>query len=262
MIPVMSCSSPAFIIYPFIFAEYRNLAAPSQEQSLNHLDLNAIKWHVHSLKMDVQQHPPRRLSLRLILVRHGETVWNKERRVQGISNIELSKAGLLQAERVAASLKNENITSIYTSPLKRAYQTAFRISAYHSAPITIVKELQEMNQGDFEGLSFKDLTEKHADFLKQWLTNPESCVMPNGESLAMLQARAWPVIERVLKNKRNSVVVAHNFTITTILCKFMNLSLSQFRQVHVDPGSKTVVEIQDNVTTVKTLNDVSHLRLD
>lgn len=198
--------------------------------------------------------------MKLILVRHGETIWNKEKRVQGISNIELSDVGLRQAEQLGASLKNETIAVIYTSPLKRAYQTASKISAHHSAPLTIIKELQEMNQGDFEGLSFKQLTERHGDFLKQWFSDPESCVMPNGESLAMLQERAWPVIEKVLKSNRNTVVVAHNFTLTTILCKLMNLSLSQFRQVHVDTGSKTVVETQDGATVVKLLNDVSHLK--
>jgi broad specificity phosphatase PhoE len=198
--------------------------------------------------------------LKLILVRHGETTWNKEKKVQGISDIELSNLGLNQAERLAASLKNERVDAIYTSPLKRAYQTALKIGIHHNAPLFVKAELQEMNQGDFEGLTFKELSEKHAAFLRQWATDPASCVMPNGESFEMLQARVWPLIERILKSNRDTVVVAHNFTLTTVLCKFLNLSLSDFRKVHVDTASKTVVNIDDGIPTIKKLNDVSHLQ--
>ncbi|MBN1663061.1 MAG: histidine phosphatase family protein [Deltaproteobacteria bacterium] len=200
--------------------------------------------------------------MKLILVRHGETIWNKDRRVQGISDIELSDVGLDQAEKLGASLKDEKIEAIYVSPLKRARQTAMKIAAFHNVPLSIKKELQEMDQGDFEGLSFKELAEKHGAFLKQWVADPASCVMPNGESLDMLQARAWPVIENILQSDRNTVVVAHNFTLTTILCKFLNFSLSRFREVHVDTASKTVVEIQDGVPVIRCLNDVSHLKMD
>ena len=203
-----------------------------------------------------------RKKLKLILVRHGETLWNKEKKVQGVSDVELSEEGLKQADKLGLSLRNEGIEVIYTSPLKRAYQTALKIAVFHKAPIAIKAELQELNQGDFEGLTFKDLTEKHGTFLKQWVADPASCIMPNGESLLMLQDRAWPVIEKILNNTLNTVVVAHNFTLTTILCKILNLSLSQFRQVHVDTASKTVVETEDGIPVVKFLNDVSHLTND
>jgi broad specificity phosphatase PhoE len=197
--------------------------------------------------------------LKIIFVRHGETLWNKERKVQGISDIELSDIGMKQADRIGLCLKDEDIEVIYTSPLKRAYQTAQAIGAYHDVPFAVETDLQEMDQGDFEGLSFKDLAAKHGAFLKQWAADPASCIMPNGESLMMLQERAWPVIGRIIENGRDAVVVAHNFTLTTILCKILNLSLSQFRQVHVDTASKTVVEIENGVPVVKLLNDVTHL---
>lgn len=200
--------------------------------------------------------------MKLIFVRHGETLWNKERKAQGITDIELSDVGLTQAEKVGLSLKNECIEAIYTSPLKRAYQTALKIGVFHNAPFAIKAELQEMNLGDFEGISFKELSEKHGEFMKQWITNPVSCAMPNGESLLMLQNRAWPVIEGILQSNRNTIVVAHSFTITTILCKIMKLSLSQFRQVHVDTASKTVVETENGVPVIKQFNNISHLKDD
>lgn len=198
--------------------------------------------------------------MKLILVRHGETLWNKEKRVQGISDVELSEIGLMQAEKLGLSLKNEDIKYIYTSPLKRAYQTAMAIGAHHNAAVIIEKNLQEMNQGDFEGLTFKELAVSHAVFLKQWLTDPASCTMPNGESFIMLQERAWPVIEKIIRNNCNAVVVAHNFTLTTILCKLKNMSLSDFRKVNIDTASKTIVEMDGGIASVKLLNDLSHLQ--
>lgn len=197
--------------------------------------------------------------MKLILVRHGNTVWNKEKKVQGISDIELSDDGLIQAEKLGAALKSESIEAVYTSPLKRAFQTALKISVFHNAPVTVKTELQEMNQGDFEGLTFKELTEHHAAFLKKWLLDPASCVMPNGESLAMLQDRAWPVIERILKSNRNTLVVAHNFTLTTIVCKLLNISLSDFRKVKLDTASITVAVVDDGIPVVKLVNDTRHL---
>ncbi|MBN1381722.1 MAG: histidine phosphatase family protein [Deltaproteobacteria bacterium] len=197
--------------------------------------------------------------MKLILVRHGETLWNKERRFQGVSDIELSENGLKQAEKLGVALKSETIEAIYTSPLKRAFQTALKIGVYHNAPLSVKAELQELNQGDFEGLTINVLTENHGDFLKKWLLNPASCIMPNGESLTMLQDRAWPVIKRIIKSNRNTLVVAHNFTLMTIICKFLNLSLSDFRKVHIDTASITIVTIDRGDPIVSLLNDTSHL---
>ena len=101
--------------------------------------------------------------MQLILIRHGETLWNKEGRVQGTSDVELSVAGKKQAELLALSLKDH--------PLK---------------DIQIHRGLMEMDQGDFEGFSFKELMVGEKEFLKKWITDPVSVKMPNGESLSEL----------------------------------------------------------------------------
>jgi len=200
--------------------------------------------------------------MELILVRHGETLWNKEKRVQGISDIELSEFGLIQAKKLGECLKNNNIESIYSSPVKRAHQTAKLIGKFHEVEIETDIELRELDQGDFEGLTFSELWEKHSSFLRQWMADPASIVMPNGESLTELQNRAWGVIEDIAKKSKNTVVVSHNFTITSILCKIQGISLSQFRRIRVDVASKTFVEIEGDGMVVKLLNDTCHLGKD
>jgi phosphoserine phosphatase len=197
--------------------------------------------------------------MQLILIRHGETLWNKEGRVQGTSDIELSDTGKRQAGLLAISLKDHPIKAIYASPLKRAAQTAAIINEFHSLDIKVHQGLMEMDQGDFEGCSFKELMDNKKDFLKKWISNPASVKMPNGESLSELQERAWRVMEEIISHKQNALVVSHNFTIAAILCRLRNIDLSQFRSTCVDTASKTIVRLEENRIAIDIINDLSHL---
>ena len=84
--------------------------------------------------------------------------------------------------------------------------------------------------------------------------------MPNGESLHDLQRRAWSAIEEITKTARSAVVVTHNMTIRTILCKIQDLDMLHIRGMHVDLASKTFVEFKFGKGAIVMLNDTSHLR--
>jgi len=198
--------------------------------------------------------------LKLILVRHGETLSNRENRVQGITDTELSDYGRMQVEKLAESLRSEPIDGIISSPLKRAYQTAQAICKFHKASIEVESRLQEMNHGDFENVSIAELREKHLPFLKQWFSDPASVAMPNGESLYDLQMRAWSAIEKIIGNSNNTLVVSHGMTIMTILCKIKNLDLSHAREMLVNVASKTSVEYKNGKGVITTFNDTSYLK--
>jgi broad specificity phosphatase PhoE len=197
--------------------------------------------------------------MQLILIRHGETLWNKEGRIQGISDVELSDVGRSQARSLALSLKDQALGAIYASPLKRAGQTAEIINDYHHLDIQMQRDLMEMDQGDFEGLLFKELMIREKNFLQTWITDPAAVKMPNGESLLELQQRAWRVIEQIISRPENALIVSHNFTIAAILCRLRNISLSEFRSTCVDTASKTIVRIQNGEAFIDLLNDRSHL---
>jgi len=193
----------------------------------------------------------------LILVRHGETIWNREGRVQGFSDIDLSDVGVQQARQLALSLKDAPILAIYSSPLIRAQSTARIINEYHHAPLYIEPGLMEMDQGDFEGLTFQELLACEKGFLQKWMSDPASVQMPNGESFIELQGRAWKVIEGIVAQSGSALVVSHNFTIAAILCKIRNVSQSQFRKVCVDTASRTIIRFENGAASIELFNGSS-----
>jgi len=197
--------------------------------------------------------------MELILVRHGETPFNRERKVQGIADIELNDTGLRQAHQLALSLKDHEIHQIYSSPLRRAYQTAEAINQFHDVPIHRRSGLMEMDVGDFEGLSFQELRANEKDFLQRWIADPAMTKMPNGESIIELQERAWNAIGDIILEAENALVVSHNFTIAAILCKIKCVDLSQFRNFCVETASKTIVQFTNGVGEIGLFNDRSHL---
>ncbi len=197
--------------------------------------------------------------MKLILVRHGETVWNLEQRVQGVSDIELSERGREQAKILGRCLQNEAIERIVSSPLKRAYQTAQAIGRFHAVDIEIDEDLRELDQGVFEGLTFREMRKRYASFLSRWAVDPGPLVIPGGESLVDLQQRAWPAIEQIIAVSRNTLVVSHNFTIAVILCRLQSLRLASLRDVTVEVASKTYISVDGSRRTIFLFNDTSHL---
>lgn len=200
--------------------------------------------------------------MQLIIIRHGETLWNKEGRVQGISDVELSTVGIEQARLLALSLKDHPIRVIHTSPLKRALKTAEIINEFHQKEIHMHDDLMEIDPGDFEGVYYKNLVVSENDFLNKWAANPASVKMPNGESLTQLQERAWRAMEIIINKDENALVVAHNFTIAAIVCRIRSISLNEFHSSLVGNASKTIVNFQKDGIIIETFNDRSHLRED
>jgi len=199
--------------------------------------------------------------MRLILIRHGETRWNETKRFQGISDIELSAKGQTQARSLAQSLRNEPLTAIYTSPLIRARQTAECIAQHHDCPLLVDEGLQELNQGQLEGLTGEELRRDFPDFIPQWIKEPGTTVLPGGESLGELQNRAWAVMEKLIrKHSEDTIaVVAHSFVILTILCRVLELPLQAFRRFRQDPTAKNVLEFTERGMILRCLNDTCHL---
>ena len=198
--------------------------------------------------------------MKVILVRHGETLWNRDRRIQGFSDVSLSDRGRHQADCLARCLRRERIEAIVCSPLIRARETATAIGRFHACPIVMDPDLRELNQGDFEGKTYGEIETLHAPFLKQWLTDPASVVIPGGESLRQLQERAWRSFERITSDGKDTLLVSHSFTIITLLCRLRGFGLERFRETHVDIASKTFVQFENRTGVVLLLNDISHLK--
>ncbi len=198
-------------------------------------------------------------NMELMLIRHGETIWNKEGRVQGMTDIELNADGVEQARLLALSLKDHSFDAIHSSPLKRALQTAEIINEYHQKQIHTHDDLMEMNTGDLEGLSFEELAARDKDLLKKMITDPASVEMPNGESINQLLERAWRAMEIIISRGENALVVSHNFIIAAIICRIKNIRLNEFLTACVGNASKTIIKLQNGGFFVENFNDQSHL---
>ncbi len=200
--------------------------------------------------------------MKLILARHGETYWNEERRVQGGgSDIELNDVGVKQAHKLALFLKNENITAIVSSPLKRAIGTAEAIASYHQLTVEVDNRLKEMGVGELEGLSLSNLKTTFTQFLMQWWQGGGVERLPKGESLVEMQQRSWQAIARLLEEHKNEavVVVSHYFVILAIIFKALDLPLEYFTKFKVDPGGVSILEFGDYGPRLVALNDTSYL---
>jgi broad specificity phosphatase PhoE len=199
--------------------------------------------------------------LNLILIRHGETEWNRTGRCQGVADIDLNDTGKKQIEELAHSLKDAEISAVYSSDLLRALRTAKEIASRHNLDVNIDKDLREMDQGDLEGLLFEEIRERYADVLKEWRESPETLKLPGGESLLQVEKRAWNVFERLSSVHADETVVAvsHNLTITALLCRITGVGLKGFRNFNLRAACKNLIVSANGNIEVRVLNDVSHL---
>ena len=199
--------------------------------------------------------------MKLILVRHGETYWNAERRIQGgSSDTELSETGVKQAKKLASFLKNENIAAIISSPLKRATATAEIIANQHQLSVELDDGLKEIEVGELEGLSLSNLNTTFSQFLMQWWQGRGSERLPGGESLAELQQRAWTAVERLLTERKDGtlVTVSHYFVILAIILRALDLPLNHFIKFKVDLAGVSILEIENHGTRLVAFNDTSY----
>jgi len=200
--------------------------------------------------------------MRLLLVRHGETEWNRHRRIQGCrSNTQLDEVGYGQADKIAALLKQQGIDAIYSSPLKRATNTAQAIAAACGLQVRTMPELQEIDAGELDGLSERDMSQGYLAFWSEWRKGDPSLRLPGGESLEDLRRRAWWALDRILERHSDGTVavVGHLFTNLVIVSRVLGLDLQNIRRLSLAPASISVMEFTTLGNTLLLLNDTCHL---
>ncbi len=147
---------------------------------------------------------------RVILVRHGETDWNRENRIQGGVDIPLNERGKEQARDIAARLSHTVIHYIYSSRLSRALDTAIEIAKLHKLEVLTDKRLNEFRQGKWEGMKTSEARRLYPDLYSRWEKDPTSVTPPRGESVREAFQRArefWT--ENILPREGTGVIVAH-----------------------------------------------------
>ncbi len=201
-----------------------------------------------------------KITMRIYLLRHGQTDWNAIPRFQGHTDTELNEVGLAQAQSLADALRGETLTAIYSSPLKRAFVTAGAVAQHHALEIQPRPGLMEMHHGQLEGMETAELRRRYSDVLDRWYTGDVTTPVPGGESMQQLQDRAWAVAQEVMERHAEDTValVSHNLTILTIVCKVLEMPLANFRRMRLDTASISVIETVQDRVVLSRLNDISH----
>ena len=178
--------------------------------------------------------------MRIILIRHGETDWNRMGKIQGISDIPLNENGLVQAKAFAKRLGRAeyNIKAIYSSPLIRALQTAEEVSNEHNLPVYIKDGLKELCFGAYEGLSWSEVFEKYPDDYAAFDKNRYDIPPKDGETYLHRSIEALKSLKEIVRenggpDSENDVLcVTHSATFKSILCPIkqvpFNLMLKAF----------------------------------
>ena len=199
---------------------------------------------------------------KLYLVRHGESEWNALGKVQGQSDTDLNNKGIEQAKEVAERLCKEDIDLIYSSDLKRAYETAEIIGDKLDLEVDILCGIRELNFGTWEGLDTETIEAEHNDHYKQWRTEPHKITFVDGEDLLTVQKRALKDIDKVRKENpdKNILLVSHGTAIKTIILGLLDIDISKYNKMTVGNVSVSIIEFREFSPVLKLFNDVNHLR--
>jgi len=197
---------------------------------------------------------------RLLLCRHGRSVWNAEGRIQGRADPPLDEVGREQARRLAGRLRGEDVVALFTSPQRRARETAEIVGRALDVPVVPDERLREHDVGDLTGLTWEQVWEQYPDFAQAWAEAREELEIPGAEGHGSFRTQVVAAFGDILaRHAEESVgVVTHGGTLSTYLNHVIALP-SRFSPFRFANGSLSVVEVNPMRPRIVLLNDVCHL---
>lgn len=199
--------------------------------------------------------------MKLYLIRHGQTDWNREGKIQGRTDIPLNQTGLEQADCLAEALKGRPVTAVYSSPLSRAWQTAEAVARSQLLPVTPCAGLREVDFGLWEGLTWKEIDKSYHEDFVSWDQSPAEHAPTGGESGNECRARARTALDRILaETEGDAAIVAHG-AILVFAAEYLLRSRKKRNEIIVKNASITTVEYDrgKGLGTLIELNEVRHL---
>lgn len=201
------------------------------------------------------------MSLRVLLVRHAQTAWNRERRYQGLQDQPLAPEGLAQAEALARALRDEPLAAVYTSPLLRARATAAAIAAPHGLPLRELPLLREMSFGAWEGRLPDEVRSEDPERFRGWMERPHEVGPPGGEPLGEVRSRALAALAHLREAHRGETVcvVTHGVVVRMLVLEALGLPVDRIWSVHSAPAGISELEFRDDWTALHRMNTLAHL---
>ncbi len=206
---------------------------------------------------------------RLLLVRHGETDWNKESRFQGIRDIPLNDHGRSQGDKARAFLRDIPIDFALSSPMLRPKETAEIILEQHpGVELTTTSELVEICHGLWEGMLEAEIQAEYPELLQQWKERPETVQMPEGENLQQVWERGVAAWNKVVADYSNSdtpltgLIVAHDAINKVIICYLLGLKPDNFWNIKQGNCAVSVIDYPQGAAgkpVLQAINITTHL---
>ena len=198
---------------------------------------------------------------RILLIRHGQTEWNRIERFRGQIDVPLNGTGRRQAEALATRLADSPIAAVYAGPLSRARDTAKPIADALGLPVQVLDGFLDINYGAWAGLTPQEAAERDPEMARLWRTAPHRVRPAGGESLDDIRERALASVSRVIEEHPDDIVVAvgHQVVNKVLLCAIIGLDNTHFWRIRQDNACLNILEYRDGVFEIVTLNDTCHL---
>lgn len=199
--------------------------------------------------------------LEILFIRHGQTDWNKNGRIMGARPVPLNREGIRQVEEAAKALDSIDIKAVYTSPLKRAVQTARLLARGRSMRVVEAPELSEIDYGDWVGKTFDEVIRYPA--YRLYHTNPARAQAPRGEKMKDVLERGVRWVETMRQGHRRGgriMAVSHADVIKVILTHYLNLDLNEMLRMRIDNAAVSILWINGKSSGVFGIN--CHTSLD
>jgi broad specificity phosphatase PhoE len=199
---------------------------------------------------------------RIYLIRHAETTWNAEGRLQGTLDAPMSERGERQIGRLVEVLRQIPLSAVYSSPLERAHVAARALAAAHGLVARTIDAFREMNQGEWEGRRVEDVAAESGESFKMWRDSPAETRLPGGETLAEVRQRAVTALTDIAARHSNATiaVVAHGGVNKTILLTLLGAPLAHHWLIRQGNACINIVEMGGTAAArIITLNDTLHL---
>ena len=200
---------------------------------------------------------------RIILVRHGQTEWNRVERFRGRADVPLNETGLAQAEATGKRVASEwQPVAVYTSPLSRSVKTAESIAKHYDLKVQIHPGLADIDYGEWQGLSPEEASQRWPEEIDAWYNRPHLARIPGGETLDDLRARLMQTVNELATRHTGEtiVLVGHTVINRIILLGILGLGNDRFWRIKQDTCAINVFEAEAGDFVLVSLNDTCHLR--
>jgi broad specificity phosphatase PhoE len=199
--------------------------------------------------------------MRMLLLRHAETEWNRDRRFQGWRDSALTHTGREQAQSAARLLAATPVAAVWSSPLGRARETAAAIAGPHALPVREAEAFKEMGLGAWEGLTRDEVEARFPVELRAWAETPHLAAWPGVEPLAAVRARALAGLAAVREAHAGQTVclVSHGVTCRVLILEALGLGLDRLWSIQLSSTGISELEFRDDWTTLHRMNSLVHL---